>query len=258
MAVDALFFSCRWKLAVSEPLLYNIYIFKFKKSCLIFFCGNEWPWNPLEDRECWWVEVSLNYNNGLQLDWFCRKWGKLVEVTYVLLFISLWDMPDLCPKSADLGLETIAASCPLTLPLYPGLPTEQSECQATLPGGVALVSVEIQTVLIVAETILRIQNVHRSRYRTNFTLWPYLERCKVCLGTDTDSWLESLSFGVSYCFWRWMAWMWDKGKEGTQNSPPPYWKPCGSHYRATVLDVFLKDWSENTLTLNYAKLADIE
>ena len=79
-------------------------------------------------------------------------------------------MPDLCPKSADLGLETIAASCPLTLPLYPGLPTEQSECQATLPGGVALVSVEIQTVLIVAETILRIQNVHRSHYRTNFTL----------------------------------------------------------------------------------------
>ena len=79
-------------------------------------------------------------------------------------------MPDLCPKGADLVIKPLAASCPLTLPLYPGLPTEQAEDQATLPGGVALVSVEIQAVPIVVEIILRIQKLHRSLYRTNFTV----------------------------------------------------------------------------------------
>ena len=61
-------------------------------------------------------------------------------------------------------------SCPLTLPLYLGLSTEQAENQGTLPGGVASVLVEIQTVPIAVETIERIQKVHRSLYRTNLTL----------------------------------------------------------------------------------------
>ena len=65
---------------------------------------------------------------------------------------------------------------------------------------VASVLVEIQTVPIVVETIERIQKVHRSLYRTNFTLWAYLERCNVSLGTDADSWLENSSFGGSYYF----------------------------------------------------------
>ena len=56
----------------------------------------------------------------------------------MLLFISLRDMSDLCPKGADLGVKpSVAPSCPLTLPLYQGLPTEQAENQGTLPGGVA-------------------------------------------------------------------------------------------------------------------------
>ena len=38
-------------------------------------------------------------------------------------------MPDLCPKSADLGVEVSAPSCPLTMPLYLGLPAEQAENQ---------------------------------------------------------------------------------------------------------------------------------
>ena len=59
---------------------------------------------------------SLNYNTVSQLDQFCRKQGKWVEVTYVLLFISLWDMPDLCPKGTDLGVKPSAPSCSLTLP----------------------------------------------------------------------------------------------------------------------------------------------
>ena len=62
-------------------------------------------------------------------------------------------MPDLCPKGIDLGVKPSAPSCPPTLPLYQGLPTEQAENQGTLPGGVALVSVEIHTVPTVVETI---------------------------------------------------------------------------------------------------------
>ena len=77
---------------------------------------------------------------------------KWIEVPYVLLFISLKDMPDLHPKSADLSVKPSAASCSLTLPLYLGLPTEQVENQGTLPGGVASVSVEIQTVPFAVET----------------------------------------------------------------------------------------------------------
>ena len=63
---------------------------------------------------------------------------KWVEVPYVLLFISLQDKPGLCPKGAHLGVKPSAPSCPLSLPLYQGLPTEQD----TLPVGVASVLVE--------------------------------------------------------------------------------------------------------------------
>ena len=58
-------------------------------TCLIFLCDTAWPWYPLEDGEQWLVGASLNYNTVLQLDWFCRKQGKWVEVAYVLLFFSL-------------------------------------------------------------------------------------------------------------------------------------------------------------------------
>ena len=91
-------------------------------------------------------------------------------MTYVLLFIFLQDMPDLCPKGADLVIKPLAASCPLTLPLCLGLPTEQAENQGTLPGGVASVLVEIQTVPIVVETIMSMQKVYGILYRTNLTL----------------------------------------------------------------------------------------
>ena len=62
-------------------------------------------------------------------------------------------MPDLCPKGADLVIKPLAASCPLTLPLCLGLPTEQAENQGTLPVGVATILVEIQIVSIESETI---------------------------------------------------------------------------------------------------------
>ena len=62
-------------------------------------------------------------------------------------------MPDLSPKGSDLSTKSSAASCPLTMPLYPGLPTEQVENQVTLPGGIASVLVETQTVPIEIKTI---------------------------------------------------------------------------------------------------------
>ena len=61
-------------------------------------------------------------------------------------------MTDLYPKSADLGTEAPAPSSPLTMPLYPGLPTEQVENQATLPGGIASVLVETQIVPLTVKT----------------------------------------------------------------------------------------------------------
>ena len=45
----------------------------------------------------------------------------------MLLFISLRDMPDLCPKGSDLGVKPTATSYSLTSPLYMELPTEQVE-----------------------------------------------------------------------------------------------------------------------------------
>ena len=63
----------------------------------------------------------------------------------MLLFFSLRDMPDLCPKGADLGVKPSAPSCPLTLPLplYLGLTSEQDEGQGIPPGRVASVSIEV-------------------------------------------------------------------------------------------------------------------
>ena len=94
-----------------------------------------------------------NYNTILQLDLFCRKQEKCVEVTYVLFVLSQRNMPDLCPKGVDFSVKPSAPSCPLTLHLYLGLPTKQAEDKGTLPGGVASVSVEIQTVPTVVKTI---------------------------------------------------------------------------------------------------------
>ena len=69
-----------------------------KKTCLTFFCKSAWQQYPLESSRQWPVEGSLSYDTVLQLDRFCRRQRKWVEVPYVLLFFSLQDMPDLCPK----------------------------------------------------------------------------------------------------------------------------------------------------------------
>ena len=51
-----------------------------KKTCIIFLCDTAWPQYSLEDGKWWLVGGSLNYNTVLQLDQFCRKQGKWVEV----------------------------------------------------------------------------------------------------------------------------------------------------------------------------------
>ena len=56
-----------------------------RKTHLVFLCDTAWPWYPLEDDELWPVGGSLKYNTVLQLDRFCRKQGKWVEVAYVFL-----------------------------------------------------------------------------------------------------------------------------------------------------------------------------
>ena len=57
-----------------------------KSKCLIILCNTAWSQYPLEDGKEWQVGGPLNYNTALQLDWFCRKQGKWIEVAYVLPF----------------------------------------------------------------------------------------------------------------------------------------------------------------------------
>ena len=73
-------------------ILRNWYRFdpqSLKKKHLVFLCDIAWPQYPLEDSEWWPVGRSLKYNTVLQLDQFCRKQGKWIEVSYVLPFFSL-------------------------------------------------------------------------------------------------------------------------------------------------------------------------
>ena len=93
------------------------------KNTRLIFCDTEWPQYPLEDGKTGQLK-NLNYNTVLQLYQFCTKQEKWAEVTYVLLFISLRDMPDLCAKCTDWGMKPLAPSYPLILPLYLRLPTE--------------------------------------------------------------------------------------------------------------------------------------
>ena len=116
-----------------------------KKTHLVFLCDTAWPQYPLEEGKWWPVGGSLKYNTVLQLGQFCRKQGKRVEVTYLLPFFSLQNMPDLCLNGIDLGVTPSTPSCPPTSPLYLGLPTKQTESQRTHPRRIALVSVETQT-----------------------------------------------------------------------------------------------------------------
>ena len=203
------FLSYRWELTVPGPLLQNVFLKNwntfdpqnFKNTCLIFFM-------ILNDHSILWKMGNtgqlkgLNYNTVLQLDQFCRKQEKWLEVPYIYIYCSL----SLCKTCQTYVLRVQILVWNLQLPpvllLCPCIWGSQlNRLRTGQPSRrVASVLVEIQTVPIVVETIERIQKVHRSLYRTNFTLWAYLERCNVSLGTDADSWLENSSFGGSYYF----------------------------------------------------------
>ena len=70
----------------------------------------------------WPIKRSLNYDTVLQLDWSRRKQEKWVDVRHVLLFFSLQDIPDLCPKGTDLGMKPSAPSCPIYFASVSGAP----------------------------------------------------------------------------------------------------------------------------------------
>ena len=126
-----------------------------KKTHLVFPCDTAWLRYPLEDGEQWPVRGSLKYNIVLQLDWFCRKQGKWVEVAYVLPFFALLNMPDLGPKGIDLDVKPSASRCPPTLPLYLGLQTEVPTVSVSVE-----TQTETQTVLVSVETWTEIRTVH--------------------------------------------------------------------------------------------------
>ena len=83
-----------------------------KKTYLVFLCDAGWPQYQLEDGGWWPAGGSLKYNTVLQLDQFCRKQGKWVEVAYCVAIFSLRNMPDLVPKGIDLGVKSLALSYP--------------------------------------------------------------------------------------------------------------------------------------------------
>ena len=91
-----------------------------KKTHLLFLCDTAWPWYPLEDGKRWPVRGSLKYNTVLQLDRFCRKQGRWVEVAYVLPFFTLLNMPDLGPKGIDLDVKPSAPPILLLCPQSQG------------------------------------------------------------------------------------------------------------------------------------------
>ena len=99
-----------------------------KKTHLVFLCDTAWPRYPLEDGERWPVGGSLKYNTVLQLDRFCKEQGKWVEVAYVLPFLSLRNMPDVCPKGIDLGVETFSSLLSSYFAPIPGTPNWDSNC----------------------------------------------------------------------------------------------------------------------------------
>ena len=49
------------------------------KTHLVFLCDTAWPQYPLEDGEWWPVGESLKYITVLQLDWFCKEQGSVMN-----------------------------------------------------------------------------------------------------------------------------------------------------------------------------------
>jgi hypothetical protein len=65
-----------------------------QQKWLKFYCTQAWQQYPLVDEEKWPEGGSIIYNTILQLDMFCKKEGKWIEVPYVQLFFFLRDHPE--------------------------------------------------------------------------------------------------------------------------------------------------------------------
>ena len=87
---------------------------------------------------------------------------------------------NLCPKAAYLGVKPSAPSCPLTLPLYLGLPTE-SQRHPFRRGFLSLSRNSNHTNC--GPDFLEDPEKFTEAF-IGLTLWHYLERCNVCLGPD--------------------------------------------------------------------------
>ena len=189
------------------------------------------------------------YNTILQLDWFCRKQGKWVEVTYVLLFIFPQDIPDLCPKGADLVIKPLVAPCAITLHLCRGSQLNRLRIRLPFQEGLP------QSWWKFKQYQLWLRLLRRSKkYIEAFTglTWLYEftwtnvmyvlgqtltpdSRAKVLEEATTfgDEWLERET----------------RGKRGHEIVLLPTVEPRSSHNRANFLDVFLKDSNEHMLRL---------
>ena len=109
----------------------------------------------------------------------------------MLPFLSLRNMPDLCPKGIDLGMKPSAPSCPLTLSLYLEIQTEfqtaRMEVQTT-PVSVrpktTLVSVETQTIEVRDEMEDRRQREEKKQVSPIYP-WDHMRRAARETGTAT-------------------------------------------------------------------------
>jgi hypothetical protein len=88
----------------------DLYTQSLKKKTLVFYCIEAWPKYSMTDNETWPKGSNLNYNTILQLDQFCRKEGKWVEVPYVQLFFYLRDHPQWA-KRCKFDSQTLAMVC---------------------------------------------------------------------------------------------------------------------------------------------------
>ena len=131
-----------------------------------------------------------------------------------------------CPKGYRFGCETFSSLLSFCFDPASGAPNWTTESQGTLPGGVASVLVEIQTVPTVVKTIRGFKKYIEAFWGLTL-LYELTWKDTLYVLWQTLTWLESLSFGGSYYFWQWITW--EKGREGTQNSPPAYWEPSSSH-----------------------------
>ena len=169
----------------------------------------------------------------------------------MLLFISLRDMPDLYTKGADWVWNL---QLPPVLLLGPGIQGSQlNRLRIRAPFQERLPQSQYKFKQSQLWSRLFRGSKKYTEASTGLTLWPDLtwRDVKYVLGQmlltpDSRPWVPG---EVTTSGDEGLAWMWDKRKEGTQNSPPSYCESSSFHNRATLSEVFLKDSSECTLRL---------